>query len=91
MVQSLSRQGVVDDIMAQYGYLIVEECHHISAVSFEQVPSSLHRPSGAAKAKEQGQVSNRLIGHGGAENREQTAKRAFDRKVITRLTRFRLI
>jgi hypothetical protein len=37
MVQSLSQKGVVDDIVGKYGYLIVDECHHISAVSFEQV------------------------------------------------------
>jgi superfamily II DNA or RNA helicase len=57
MVQSLSRKGVVDDIVGEYGYLIIDECHHISAFSFEQVPSSLHRPSGAARAK--GQVVRR--------------------------------
>jgi superfamily II DNA or RNA helicase len=37
MVQSLFRKGVVDDLVASYGYIIVDECHHISAVSFEQV------------------------------------------------------
>ena len=37
MIQSLSQKGVVDDIVGNYGYLIVDECHHISAVSFEQV------------------------------------------------------
>ncbi|MFC2046555.1 DEAD/DEAH box helicase family protein [Chloroflexota bacterium] len=37
MIQSLYRKGVVDDIVGEYGYLIVDECHHISAVSFEQV------------------------------------------------------
>ena len=37
MIQSLSRKGVVDDLVANYGHLVVDECHHISAVSFEQV------------------------------------------------------
>jgi superfamily II DNA or RNA helicase len=37
MVQSLFRKGVVDDLVAGYGYIIVDERHHISAVSFEQV------------------------------------------------------
>lgn len=37
MVQSLGRKGIVDDIVGEYGHLIVDECHHISAVSFEQV------------------------------------------------------
>ena len=37
VIQSLVRKGVVDDRMADYGHLIVDECHHISAHSFEQV------------------------------------------------------
>jgi hypothetical protein len=28
----------VDDLVAEYGQLIVDECHHLSAVSFEAVP-----------------------------------------------------
>jgi len=28
---------VVDDRIADYGFVIVDECHHISAVSFERV------------------------------------------------------
>ena len=37
VIQSLVRGGVVDDCVAQYGHLIVDECHHISARSFEEV------------------------------------------------------
>jgi len=37
IIQSLSRKGVVKDIVAEYGHIIVDECHHISAFSFEQV------------------------------------------------------
>lgn len=37
MIQSLSRKGIVDDIVADYGHLVVDECHHISARSFEIV------------------------------------------------------
>nr|WP_244422896.1 DEAD/DEAH box helicase family protein [Bradyrhizobium sp. ORS 278] len=37
MIQSLARGGVVDDLVAGYGQLIVDECHHLSAVSFEAV------------------------------------------------------
>jgi superfamily II DNA or RNA helicase len=37
MIQSLSHKGVVDDLVAGYGHLIVDECHHLSAVSFEAV------------------------------------------------------
>ena len=37
LIQSLVRKGVVDDRVAGYGNLIVDECHHISARSFELV------------------------------------------------------
>ncbi len=37
LLQSLCRKGVVDDLVGEYGHLIVDECHHISASSFEQV------------------------------------------------------
>jgi superfamily II DNA or RNA helicase/very-short-patch-repair endonuclease len=37
VIQSLVRKGVVKDCVAQYGHLIVDECHHLSAQSFEQV------------------------------------------------------
>jgi superfamily II DNA or RNA helicase len=37
LMQSLVRRGVIDDIVANYGQLIVDECHHLSAVSFELV------------------------------------------------------
>lgn len=37
LVQSLVRKGVVDDRVGEYGHLVVDECHHLSAHSFEQV------------------------------------------------------
>jgi superfamily II DNA or RNA helicase len=37
VIQSLVKKGVVDDRVADYGHLIVDECHHLSAHSFEQV------------------------------------------------------
>ena len=37
VIQSLVKKGVVDDRVAGYGHLIVDECHHLSAHSFEQV------------------------------------------------------
>ena len=37
VMQSLVRKSAVDDRVAEYGHLIVDECHHLSAHSFEQV------------------------------------------------------
>ncbi len=36
-IQSLVRQGEVSDIVTDYGHVIVDECHHVSAFSFEKV------------------------------------------------------
>jgi superfamily II DNA or RNA helicase len=37
MIQSLNRKGEVNDLIAEYGQIIVDECHHLSAFTFEQV------------------------------------------------------
>ncbi|MCX7116831.1 MAG: DEAD/DEAH box helicase family protein [Legionellales bacterium] len=37
VIQSLVRKDVVDDLVGQYGHLIVDECHHLPAASFENV------------------------------------------------------
>jgi superfamily II DNA or RNA helicase len=41
MLQSVVRQGCVDDRVANYGHVIVDECHHIPAFSFERVLSEI--------------------------------------------------
>ena len=37
MIQSLYRKGEVKDLVAEYGHIVVDECQHLAAVSFEQV------------------------------------------------------
>lgn len=37
MIQSLVRKDEVADLVAGYGHVVVDECHHIPAVSFERV------------------------------------------------------
>jgi superfamily II DNA or RNA helicase len=36
-IQSLNKKGVVDDLVGNYGMVIADECHHLSAFSFETV------------------------------------------------------
>jgi superfamily II DNA or RNA helicase len=98
MVQSLVRKGVVDDIVGKYGYLIVDECHHISAVSFEQVVRQ-------GKARYLTGLSATVVRKDGhnpivfmqcgpvryrVDDRKQAEKRPFDHKVIVRPTTFHL-
>jgi superfamily II DNA or RNA helicase len=37
VIQSLVRKGEVADMVADYGHIVVDECHHLSAASFELV------------------------------------------------------
>ena len=98
MVQSLSRKGVVDDIVAKYGCLIVDECHHISAVSFEQVvrQSKARYLTGlsATVARKDGHHPIIFMQCGPVryrvDDRKQAEKRPFDHKVIIRPTNFHL-
>ncbi|MCC3372253.1 DEAD/DEAH box helicase family protein [Cohnella sp. REN36] len=37
IIQSLNQKGNVQEYVEEYGQIIVDECHHVSAFSFEQV------------------------------------------------------
>jgi superfamily II DNA or RNA helicase len=37
LLQSLHRKGEVKDFVVEYGHVIADECHHLTAFSFEQV------------------------------------------------------
>ncbi|MEX2286832.1 MAG: DEAD/DEAH box helicase family protein [Planctomycetaceae bacterium] len=97
LVQSLSRKGVVHDLVSESGHLVVDECHHLSAASFEQVVRQ-------AKAKFVTGLSatvTRKDGHhpiifmqcGPVRHRvdakAQAATRPFERTVYVRPTGFR--
>lgn len=98
IIQSLNRKGTVKDMVAGYGQIIVDECHHISAFSFEQVLKE-------AKAKyvvgltatpqrkdghhpiivmQCGPVRYRI------DARKQVALRPFEQVVVPRITGFRV-
>lgn len=98
MIQSLSRKGVVDDMVGQYGHLIVDECHHISAVSFEQVV----RQSKARYVTGLSATVVRKDGHHPiifmqcgpvryqVDDRKQAERRPFDHNVVVCPTKFHL-
>ncbi|HUZ72866.1 MAG TPA: DEAD/DEAH box helicase family protein [Stellaceae bacterium] len=98
LMQSLVRRGVVSDLVADYGHVVVDECHHLSAVGFEAIAR-------AAKARYVLGLSatvTRKDGHhpiifmqcGPVRHRvdakKQAAIRPFDHKVIFRRTEFQL-
>jgi len=96
-VQSLVRKRQVSDLVADYGHLVVDECHHLSAVSFEAVAR-------AAKAKYVLGLSatvTRKDGHHPiifmqcgpiryrVDARKQAAARPFSHRVVVKKTSFR--
>ena len=98
LMQSLIRRGAVSDLVADYGHVVVDECHHLSAVGFEPMAR-------AAKAQYVLGLSatvTRKDGHHPiiymqcgpvryrVDARKQAASRPFDRKVIFRRTEFQL-
>ncbi len=40
VMQSLSRKGKISDLVEGYGHVVVDECHHLSAFSFEAILKS---------------------------------------------------
>ncbi len=98
MIQSLNRKGAVRDMVAGYGQIIVDECHHISAFSFEQVlkeakaryvvglTATPQRKDGHHPiiVMQCGPVRYRV------DARKQAASRPFEHIVVPRQTRFRM-
>lgn len=97
-IQSLVRKGEVSDHVANYGQLVVDECHHLSAVSFEAVAR-------AARAKYVLGLSatvTRKDGHHPiivmqcgriryrVDARKQAAARPFSHRVVVKKTAFRV-
>ncbi|MBI4203719.1 MAG: DEAD/DEAH box helicase family protein [Betaproteobacteria bacterium] len=96
MIQSLVRVGRVDDLVATYGHVIVDECHHIPAVSFERVLSEVkarfvtgltatpRRRDGLHPITEMQLGPVRFA----VDARSQAARRPFDHRLIVRETTF---
>jgi superfamily II DNA or RNA helicase len=98
LMQSLVRKGEVNDIVGSYGHLVIDECHHISAVSFEL----LARRAKAKYVLGLSATVTRKDGHHPiiamqcgpirfrVDARSEAAKRPFDHLVRIRETKFRL-
>jgi len=98
LIQSLVRKGEVSDLVAEYGYLIVDECHHLSAASFELVArrAKAHFILGlsATVARKDGHHPIIFMQCGPVRHkvdvRSQTARRHFEHRVRLRTTGFSL-
>src|SRR6266568_1195927 len=97
LIQSLVRKGVVDDRVGEYGQLIVDECHHLPAHSFEQVvrraKAKYITGLSATVARKDGHHPIIFMQCGPVRHRvdarEQAAARPFSHTVFVRPTTFR--
>ncbi len=97
MLQSLVREGQVDDVVATYGHVIVDECHHVPAVSFERVLAEVKARflTGltATPRRRDGlqPILEMQIGpvRYDVDPKSQAARRPFEHRLIVRETAFR--
>lgn len=98
ILQSLVRKGTVRDLVADYGQVIVDECHHIPAASFKQVLRSCRARYvlglTATPIRKDGHHPIILMQCGPIRFRARTGGRTdqdpFEHVVIFRLTSFRM-
>ncbi len=97
LVQSLVRKDVVDDRVADYGHIVVDECHHLSARSFELVArrakAKFLTGLSATVARKDGHHPIIFMQCGPVRHRvdarQQAATRPFTHSVLVRPTGFR--
>jgi superfamily II DNA or RNA helicase/very-short-patch-repair endonuclease len=96
LVQSLVRKDVVDDRIADYGHIVVDECHHLSARSFELVArrakARFFTGLSATVARKDGHQPIIFMQCGPVRHRvdakQQAAARPFTHSVLVRPTGF---
>ena len=96
MLQSLSRKDIVDDRVAGYGLVIVDECHHLPAFSFERVLNGIKARYivglTATPQRRDGRHPILQMQLGPVrfyvDPKSQAARRPFDHKLIVRETGF---
>jgi superfamily II DNA or RNA helicase len=99
IIQSLVRNGEVSDLIADYGHVVVDECHHLSAVSFEAIARESRAKYmlglSATVTRKDGQHPIIFMQCGPVRHRvdarKQAATRPFLHKVVFRTTGFRRV
>jgi superfamily II DNA or RNA helicase len=94
VIQSLGRKGGVPEWIKDYGQIIVDECHHISAASFESIirkcPAYYRLGLSATITRKDGQQPIVFMNLGEPRYTERRQTVRFIQKVIPRYTDFSL-
>jgi len=97
MIQTLARRSDVAELVAGYGHVIVDECHHVSAVSYERVVAATQARYVVGLTA----TPKRRDGHHpilemqlgpvrfAIDARSQASKRPFEHRLVARETTFR--
>jgi superfamily II DNA or RNA helicase len=92
VIQSMVRSVLVDDLVSNYGHLIVDECHHLSAQSLEQVARQA-KAKFVTVTRKDGQHPIIFMECGPVRYRgsvrQGVATHPFEHKVVVRPTAFR--
>jgi len=98
LMQSLNRKGEVKECVRDYGMIIVDECHHVAAVSFDEILKAAKAQYvyglTATPARKDGHHPIIFMQCGPVRYRDdakkQAEKRPFDHFVIPRFTSLRV-
>jgi superfamily II DNA or RNA helicase len=98
MMQSLNRGGKIRECVEDYGMIIVDECHHVPAISFEQIlckAAAKYVYGLTATPMRQNGHHPIIFFHCGPirfqiDAKDQALKRPFDHYLIPRFTSFKL-
>lgn len=82
MIQSLVRRDAVSDLVEGYGHVIVDECHHLPAVSYERVTATPQRRDGHHP------IIDIQLGpvHFAVSAKAQASQRPFEHRLVVRDT-----
>jgi superfamily II DNA or RNA helicase len=97
MIQSLVRKEKIEDLVASYGQVIVDECHHLPAASFERVLAEVKARYvvglTATPQRRDGHhpITEMQLGpvRFAVDPKSQAAQRPFAHKLIVRDTKFK--
>lgn len=98
MLQSLMRREELAELVADYGHVIVDECHHVPAVSFERVlrEARARWVTGLTATPQRRDGHHPILGFQlgpvrfAVDPRSQASERPFEHRLVVRETNFRL-
>ena len=99
IMQSMNVEGVVKESVKNYGMIIIDECHHVPAITFEQIlknaPAKYIYGLTATPARPDGHHPIIFFYCGpvrfSVDPKEQAEKRPFDHYLVPRFTSFKTL